>query len=287
MECFRTAKPGMRLGGRPGRMLAATTPKPTRGYKEFRQIKRLQFMHGTMADNRHLSDDFINEQFELFGGTQWEDQELLGLLVDDVVGALYQRPWIKRGTVHQIAAGGGLDQVVVSVDPSGSEKGLGDECGIIVTGRGWDGNGYLLDDRSVQGTAGAWSKAIVEAFNDAYTVDLYRPGIVLVEGDGNMGGLTKELLGKLDMNLPVEVVYTGGLSKAARAKAISPLYEQGRIYHLGEFPSLEDEMCGWVPHESDYSPNRLDAMVYGWWHHFPKFNPTKPQRYGRKHRRGR
>ena len=48
-----------------------------------------------------------------------------------------------------------------------------------------------------------------------------------------------------------------------RAEPIAALYEQGKVHHIGAFPKLEDEMTGWSPLEDRYSPNRLDANVWG------------------------
>jgi len=50
--------------------------------------------------------------------------------------------------------------------------------------------------------------------------------------------------------------------KAIRAEPVVAHYEQGHVFHVGEFAQLEDEMCNWVPGESDWSPNRLDALVW-------------------------
>ena len=50
-------------------------------------------------------------------------------------------------------------------------------------------------------------------------------------------------------------------SKKIRAGIIHPLYEQSHIKHVGIFNQLEDQMCTWVPGNSD-SPDRLDALVW-------------------------
>ena len=50
--------------------------------------------------------------------------------------------------------------------------------------------------------------------------------------------------------------------KALRADPIVALYEQGLIHHVGVLAALEDEMVTWTT-ESDWSPNRIDAMVWG------------------------
>jgi phage terminase large subunit-like protein len=43
---------------------------------------------------------------------------------------------------------------------------------------------------------------------------------------------------------------------------VAALYEQGRIHHVGSFPELEDEMCGWSPQAGEKSPDRMDALVW-------------------------
>ena len=46
-----------------------------------------------------------------------------------------------------------------------------------------------------------------------------------------------------------------------RAEPVAALYEQGRVHHVGAFPMLEDEQCGWEPGHAK-SPNRIDAVVW-------------------------
>src|SRR5205807_8038025 len=50
--------------------------------------------------------------------------------------------------------------------------------------------------------------------------------------------------------------------KAQRAEPVAALYEQGRITHADWFPELESQMTTWVPGESDFSPDRVDALVW-------------------------
>jgi phage terminase large subunit-like protein len=48
--------------------------------------------------------------------------------------------------------------------------------------------------------------------------------------------------------------------RAIRAETISALYEQGKVYHFGTLPQLEDQICEWVP-GVEKSPDRIDALV--------------------------
>jgi phage terminase large subunit-like protein len=56
--------------------------------------------------------------------------------------------------------------------------------------------------------------------------------------------------------------------KRTRAEPISQLYEQRRLFHVAPFPDLEEQMCGWNP-DSDDSPDRMDALVWGFTELFP------------------
>jgi len=51
-------------------------------------------------------------------------------------------------------------------------------------------------------------------------------------------------------------------SRRVRAEPISALYEQGKVHHVGTFDQLEDQLCNWVPEGVDWSPDRLDALVW-------------------------
>ena len=51
---------------------------------------------------------------------------------------------------------------------------------------------------------------------------------------------------------------------------VAALYEQGRVHHIGAFPQLEDQMCGFAPagdealglRSAAHSPDRVDALVW-------------------------
>ena len=62
-------------------------------------------------------------------------------------------------------------------------------------------------------------------------------------------------------NLPLEAVHAT-VSKRARAEPIAALYEQGRVYHVGTYEVLEDQLCSWEPLSGMASPDRLDALVW-------------------------
>ena len=74
----------------------------------------------------------------------------------------------------------------------------------------------------------------------------------------------------IDPNVPFAAV-RASRGKVARAEPVAALYEQGRVHHIGAFPQLEDQMCGFAPPGDDAalglrsagrSPDRVDALVW-------------------------
>lgn len=145
-----------------------------------------------------------------------------------------------------------LVRTLVAVDPSITAT--GDACGIIVMGKGTDGHGYVLADRTIQGSPRVWAEQAVAAHH------YYRCNSPIV-AEANQGGQMVELTIRTVPNAPsVELVHASK-GKVARAEPVQKLYEEGRIHHVGYLPELENELCEWEP--GDESPNRLDAAVYG------------------------
>jgi len=56
----------------------------------------------------------------------------------------------------------------------------------------------------------------------------------------------------VDPTVPFTAVHAAR-GKVARAEPVAALYEQGRVHHLGAFPALEDQMCGFA-HDSTAQP---------------------------------
>jgi phage terminase large subunit-like protein len=54
---------------------------------------------------------------------------------------------------------------------------------------------------------------------------------------------------------------TATKGKYVRAEPIYSMYEQGKIYHIGQFPLLESQMITFDP-EKGKSPDRVDALVW-------------------------
>jgi phage terminase large subunit-like protein len=68
----------------------------------------------------------------------------------------------------------------------------------------------------------------------------------------------------MGVSIPIRKV-TASTGKKVRASPVSALTEQGRWHMAGRFQELEEQMTTWTP-EDDWSPDRLDAMVWPAWH---------------------
>jgi hypothetical protein len=149
-------------------------------------------------------------------------------------------------------------RLVVALDPSGSGDADADEVGIIVAGLDEHDRGWVIADASGRYNPIEWGKIAVRLYHQ------YRCDRIIAER--NFGGdMIEAVIRSIDPNVAyASVVATRG--KITRAEPISALYEQSRVFHLGSFPTLEDEMCGFTSNfdrtTAGYSPNRVDALVW-------------------------
>ena len=76
--------------------------------------------------------------------------------------------------------------------------------------------------------------------------------------------MVASVLRAAEVSLPLKLVHASK-GKVARAEPVAALYEAGRVRHAGQFPSLEDELCGLLAgggyEGPGRSPDRADAIV--------------------------
>jgi phage terminase large subunit-like protein len=244
--------PTLRIG-RP-HVVVTTTPRMVLLVRELasRDDGSVHLTRGTTFDNAaNLSPEALDELRRRYEGSRLGRQELYGELLEDIEGALWQRQWIDVPRVDTPLTD--LVLVVVGVDPAVTSGENSDETGIVTVGRGQDGHGYVLSDRSCRVSPDIWAKRAVNAFHD-HSADR-------IVGEVNNGGdLIGTVLRTQDERVPFKKVHASR-GKQIRAEPIAAMYEQGRIHHVGSWPELEDQLCTWVPGEGD-SPDRLDALVW-------------------------
>ncbi len=246
-----------RLGERP-QILATTTPKRVPAMQELmrREGDDVVFTRGSTLENAgNLGAAYLKFIFGMYAGTRMEQQELHGILMDDVEGALWHEAMFTDTRVNGVPIG--LPLKVIAVDPSVAEEPT-DECGIIVAGA--DANrsinsrhAYVLEDASVHGAPEVWAKAVVR------TWEKWQCPVVVEVNQG--GSLVKSMIHSINKAIPI-VEVRARVGKAVRAEPVVLKYDQGRVHHVGFLGELESQMTGWVPGETKKSPDRVDALVY-------------------------
>lgn len=249
----------LRMGVHP-QQVVTTTPKNTSVLKAIlNNPSTVMTTAPTEANKAYLAASFLEEVRSRYAGTRLSRQELDGVLLEDVEGAL----WASAGLEGlRRSAPKAFSRVVVAVDPPVTGHGGSDECGIIVVGALTEGppqdwRAWVLEDASVAGASPmVWAKAAVAAME--------RHGAERLVAEVNQGGdMVETVIRQVD---PL-VAFRGlraSRGKAARAEPVAALYEQGRVFHCGDLGGLEDQMCQMTTrgYQGRGSPDRVDALVW-------------------------
>ncbi len=250
---------GLRLGTRP-QVCVTTTPRPVPILKALLERPSTVMTHApTEANAANLADGFLEEVKARYDGTRLGRQELDGVLIDEIEGALWSGAALEAGRAE---AAPKLDRIVVAVDPPVTGKAGSDACGIVVAGIVMDGpqrdwTAYVLADRSVEGASPlGWARAAVAAVEEF--------GADRLVAEVNQGGdLVAEMIRQVGPMVPYKGVHASR-GKTARAEPVASLYEQGRVRHLRGLGQLEEQM-GLMSHagfQGRGSPDRVDALVW-------------------------
>lgn len=257
-EAYSNAVLGLRVGSDP-RHLITTTPRPIPILKQIIQDPKTVDVTGSTFENMaNLSPVFIRQILTMYEGTRLGLQELYGVLLDELEGALFDAVTLEKNRVRKPPEE--FKRVFVGVDPKASTN-ANSETGIIVAGLGVDGHAYVIDDLSVNGTPTAWANEVVTAFFK------HKANAIIAEVN-NGGDMVAHTISTVrdEQDRPIGAaipIYSVRASrgKKTRAEPVSMLYTQGRIHHVGRLAGLEDQMINWIPDESE-SPDRVDALVW-------------------------
>uniref|UniRef100_UPI00289B23AC DNA-packaging protein n=1 Tax=Paracoccus sp. TaxID=267 RepID=UPI00289B23AC len=248
----------LRLGDHP-QQVVTTTPRNVGVLKAILKNASTVVTHApTEANRAYLAESFLAEVQARYAGTRLGRQELEGVLLDDVEGALWTTAMIEGARVDKAPV---LDRIVVAVDPAVTGGKASDECGIVVAGvvmagpvQDW--RAYVLEDASVRGGPSDWARAAIAA--------MARHGAERLVAEVNQGGdLIESVIRQIDPNVAFRAL-RAGRGKGLRAEPVAALYEQGRIRHLRDLGKLEDQMCAMTVRgfEGRGSPDRVDALVW-------------------------
>jgi len=220
------------------------------------------FIPAKLEDNQELlkREPGYKEKLQNLG-----EQDTLALLggswgIVDNPMALFKQSDINKYRIAEIDHTQ-LVRIVVAVDPAGSHNKTSDETGIVAVGMDRNNICYILEDQTGTYTPEQWAAKAI-ALYDKYQADR-------IVAEKNYGGDMVEstiksqarVLGRTDIK-PKLVNASRG--KHIRAEPVSLLYSCGEVVHVGyDLMELETEMTTWVPLETEKSPNRLDAVVWG------------------------
>jgi len=249
---------GLRLGANP-QSIITTTPRVIPLVKELIADPNTFITSGTSYENRaNLSEKFFTFILKKYEGTRLGRQEINAELLEEVEGALWNHNIIRHLNPSQMPE---LERVVVAVDPSTTSKRKSkgddrdsDECGIICAGIHND-VGYVLDDWSILASPKEWADKTIKLYH-------VRNADLIIYESNQGGDMIPTIIKELDSSVPCEGVHASR-GKVARAEPVVSLYEQARVYHVGELGGLEDEMTTWDAKNQPFSPNRIDALVWG------------------------
>lgn len=254
-----------RPGGKPPRIYITGTPKrvPLMQHIITRIDERPEThhrSHGTMWDNiDNLSAEIVEELLAMYEGTNLGLQELEGMMIDDVEGALLSGAIIAKYRADQPSTAPGLR--AMSIDPGFSSSPTADEVGVVIgqrIGSGPNAIAEVLDDCSTKGTPGSWGDRLVDKTIE-HDID-----VIVYEGNMTRQWLDETIVAAFKargVKCPrLEPVHSKK-SKWARAEPVAALAEKGRYRMVGSFGKLESELTSWVPDSGMRSPNRLDAWA--------------------------
>ncbi|SLN54616.1 DNA-packaging protein [Roseisalinus antarcticus] len=249
----------LRLGDDP-KVCVTTTPRSCSTLKELLERDSTVMTHApTEANAANLAASFLTEVRAKYAGSGLGRQELDGLFLTEVEGALWPLEMLEgcRDTAPEA-----FDRIVVAVDPSVTSNTGSDECGIVVVGavtRGGpeDWRAWVLEDASLKASSPAdWARAAVAACE--------RHGADRIVAEVNQGGdLVENVIRQIDPLAPFSR-RTASRGKVARAEPVAALYEQGRVAHVGDLGKLEDQMglMSMTGYQGQGSPDRVDALVW-------------------------
>jgi phage terminase large subunit-like protein len=250
---------GLRLGDDP-RACVTTTPRNVKALTDLLERDSTVVTHAPTSANRaNLASGFFEEVQRRYAGTRLGRQELDGVLLADVEGALWTSAGLEASRAPRPPE---MSRIVVAVDPSAAAGGTGDACGIVVVGAVTEGppqdwRAYVLEDATVRGASPLeWAKAAIAAWQ--------RHGADRLVAEVNQGGaMVEAIVRQVDPLVPFRAVHAAR-GKSARAEPLAALYEQGRVLHAAPLADLEDQMCqmtrlGFL---GSGSPDRVDALVW-------------------------
>lgn len=258
---------GLRIGMHP-RQVITTTPRPLKILKEIGADPATVVTRRTTYDNLENLSPAYTKIIRRYEGTRLGRQELNAETLDDVPGALWTHKLIDATRIAPENLPD-MSRVVVAVDPAVTAHENSDETGIMVCGKGVDGHYYQMADRTCVLSPLGWANRALIAYDD-FDAD------AIVAEVNNGGDLVESNIHNVRERVKV-IKVRASRGKIPRAEPIATLYELRIVHHAGSFPELEDQMTTYTAEGNDFSPDRMDAMVWGMTELAPKARKKTPR----------
>lgn len=226
-------------------------------------------IRGTTYQNPWLSKAFLRHQAMQYGPeTRKYKEEILAQVFDGSDGALWTRSWIDDFRVRTAPP---LTRVIIGYDPAGSDRAGSDDSGIVVAGADDRKHYYVLHDATAKHSIQSVGHALIDQYlrHRAHGVISERNrGLAFVlenirAAASNRGLRVNEVKGDAPFpslhdphTINVREVTSRG-QKLDRAAPVVALYSQGRVHHVGDFSTLENEQVTYDG--TGDSPNAFDA----------------------------
>lgn len=282
---------GLRLGPRPY-AVCTTTPKNRKWVKKLAFDKTtyvpkyIDAITGherlpTTFDNKFLPQRRVDWLKNKYGGSRLGRQELEGVFVDDIEGALWKRDMITH--LDDLDKLPPMMRTLVAIDPAGSrsrseadKNALTEEerqnqkknadTAIAVVGLGVDHKFYLLAIVSDQYGPTEWAAKAVHLFHkyraDKIVAETNFGGAMVEQTIRNLDQWDKELNRQLTgRHIPITLV-TASRGKDIRAQPVVTLYEQRKVIHTLQFGEAEDQMCAFIDADENEGADMVDALVW-------------------------
>lgn len=192
------------------------------------------------------------------------DQEIRGRVMLGSPNAIWQWSWIRRLDLLPVDEDDEIGIVTLGIDPALTASEHSAEVGLVVVAMSRKGRLFVLADLSGHYTPEGWASAI------EYAIETF--GVNVLAYEDNAGGDLIEA--NLRANADPKVYARARKrrcratrSKAMRAGIVAPLWEAGRVTHIGNprgLASLEAQMRNFDPSkpERGQPTDRMDALVW-------------------------
>ena len=214
------------------REIVTTTPK--RGNRSAQKLlRKLKGQPGTRltlgstdSNRANISQQWFKRIEQNYGGTQLEQQERHGEILDELEGALFNRQILTQQfrQAEHAPKWYEVDYFVIGIDPAVGASTDSDFTGVAAGGRLGDA-AYLYKSYGTRDIATKWAKDAGALF------DYYEADDVIYEQNG-IGAMTPEVFTAAAVMVNLRPVVSL-LSKGARAMPVVGMFESRRVWLVG------------------------------------------------------